>query len=278
MPRFHGHLKASLQPLSGVIKVTLPIETPVIHVPLSGRVGGTLPHKSYSSLSWEDQTANGHLHGQSPRSGFAVIGPFEPMPSGTGIAPPRCHPPPDGGTLRHVNNSLPGPVSEGSVHGNESYMQKQPLTAYGGLMQGWRNDSRGGGLGLEGPRGKGSPSVSKGPKPPIQLLQLLINSLREVKRAHFVIHWVPRVPPRNWNWWGPEGKAPPGSPGFLQPWANDRPVRQRLSRSVIKRSLSKCCRLSTSRRAFSYRAASSWNRLSPAVADSGTRAEFLRRL
>ena len=49
-----------------------------------------------------------------------MIGPFEPMPSGTGIAPPRCHPPPDGGTLRHVNNSLPGPVSEGSVHGNGS--------------------------------------------------------------------------------------------------------------------------------------------------------------
>ena len=42
------------------------------------------------------------------------------MPSGTSIAPPRCHPPPDGGTLRHVNNSLPGPVSEGSVHGNGS--------------------------------------------------------------------------------------------------------------------------------------------------------------
>ena len=103
-----------------MIKVTLPIETPVIHVPLSGRVGRTLPHKSYSSLSWEDQTANGHHHGQSPRSGFAVIGPFEPMPSGTSIAPPRCHPPPDGGTLRHVNNSLPGPVSEGSVHGNGS--------------------------------------------------------------------------------------------------------------------------------------------------------------
>ena len=50
-PRFHGHLIASLEPLSGVIKFTLPIETPVIHVPLSGRVGGTLPHKSYSSLS-----------------------------------------------------------------------------------------------------------------------------------------------------------------------------------------------------------------------------------
>ena len=49
----------------------------------------------------------------------------------------------------------------------------------------------GGGLGLGGPRGQGSSSVSKGPKPPIQLLQLLKNSRREVKRAHFVIYWVP---------------------------------------------------------------------------------------
>ena len=128
-PHFHWHLKASLQPLSGVIKLTLPIETPVIHVQLSGRVGVTLPHKSYSSLSRVDQTANGHLHGQSPRSGFAVMGPFEPMPAGTGIAPPRCHPPPDGGTLRHVNNSLPGPVSEGSVHGNGSRQPDNWLSA-----------------------------------------------------------------------------------------------------------------------------------------------------
>ena len=117
---FHGHFKASLKPLSGVIKLTLPIETPVIHVPLSGRVGGTLPHKSYSSLSWVDQTANGRLRGQSTRPGFAVIGPFEPWATGAGTAPPRCHPPPDGGTVRHVNNSLPGPLSEGSVHGNGS--------------------------------------------------------------------------------------------------------------------------------------------------------------
>ena len=46
-------------------------------------------------------------------------------------------------------------------------------------FQRWR------GLSLGGPRGKGSPSVSKGPKPSIQLLQLLNNSPREVKRAHF---------------------------------------------------------------------------------------------
>ena len=131
-PHFHGHLKASLQPLSGVIKLTLPIETPVIHVLWSGRVGGTLPHKSYSSLSSVDQTANGHFHGQSPRSGFAVIGPFEPPPAGTGIAPPGCHPPPDGGTLRHVNNSLPGPVSEGSVHGNGS---RQPDNWFSALAE-----------------------------------------------------------------------------------------------------------------------------------------------
>ena len=51
------------------------------------------------------------------------------MPSGTGIAPPRCHPPPDGGTLRHVNNSLPGPVSEGSVHGNGSRQPDNWLSA-----------------------------------------------------------------------------------------------------------------------------------------------------
>ena len=42
-----------------------------------------------------------------------------------------------------------------------------------------------GGPGLRGPPGKWSPSVLKGPKPPIQLLQLLKNSSKEVKRAHF---------------------------------------------------------------------------------------------
>ena len=54
------------------------------------------------------------------------------MPSGTGIAPPRCHPPPDGGTLRHVNNSLPGPVSEGLVHGNGSRQPDNWLSALAG--------------------------------------------------------------------------------------------------------------------------------------------------
>ena len=62
-PRFYGHLKASLKPLSGVIELTLPIKTPVIRVPQSGWVGGSLSHQSYNSFSREDQTANGHLRG-----------------------------------------------------------------------------------------------------------------------------------------------------------------------------------------------------------------------
>ena len=56
-------------------------------------------------------------------------------------------------------------------------------------------------------------------------------------------------------------------------------VSQRTTRSTEAGALElPGFRLSSSRRAFSYRAASSWNRLSPAVTGSGTRAEFLRRL
>ena len=56
-------------------------------------------------------------------------------------------------------------------------------------------------------------------------------------------------------------------------------VSQRTTRSTEAGALElPAFRLSSSRRAFSYRATSSWNRLSPAVTGSGTRAEFLRRL
>ena len=65
-----------------------------------------------------------------------------------------------------------------------------------------------GGLGIGGPRGKGSPSVSKGPKPPIQLLQLLKKHSRRSKRAHFVIYWVP-VSTQEMELMGPEGNVPP---------------------------------------------------------------------
>ena len=63
-------------------------------------------------------------------------------------------------------------------------------------IQAWINESRGGGTRPWGPRGKGSLSVSKGPKPPIQLLQWLKNSPRQAKRVHFRYILVPRVPPR----------------------------------------------------------------------------------
>ena len=69
-----------------------------------------------------------------------------------------------------------------------------------------------------GPRGKGSPSVSKGPIPPIQLLLLLKNGPREVKRAHFVIYWVPPGPTQELELMGPGGEGPSRSPPrFLQP-------------------------------------------------------------
>ena len=74
------------------------------------------------------------------------------------------------------------------------------------------------GLGLGGPRGKGSPSVSKGPKPPIQLLQLLKNSPTEVKRAHFRYILGPPGPTQEMELMGPGGEGPSRSPRFLQPW------------------------------------------------------------
>ena len=89
--------------------------------------------------------------------------------------------------------------------------------------QGWRNDSRGGGTRPWGPRGKGSRSVSKGPEPPIQLLQLLKNSQREVKRAHFVIYWVPGSHPGSGINGARRGRSlpvpppPPVSPAMTMP-------------------------------------------------------------
>ena len=56
-------------------------------------------------------------------------------------------------------------------------------------------------------------------------------------------------------------------------------VSQRSTRSTEAGALELTAfRLSASRRTFSYRAASTWNRLSPAVTGSEIRAEFLRRL
>ena len=56
-------------------------------------------------------------------------------------------------------------------------------------------------------------------------------------------------------------------------------VSQRATRATVAGELElPALRLSLSRRMFSYRAASSWNRLPPATAASRTRSEFVRRL
>ena len=67
-----------------------------------------------------------------------------------------------------------------------------------------------------GPRGKGSPSVSKGPNPVVQLLQLLKNSPKEVKRAHFRYISGPPGPTQEMEFMGPGGEGPsqPPPPGF----------------------------------------------------------------
>ena len=70
----------------------------------------------------------------------------------------------------------------------------------------------GGELGLGDPRGKGSPSVSKGPKLPKQLLQLLKNSRREVKRAHFRYTLGSPGPTQELEFMGPGGEVPSRSP------------------------------------------------------------------
>ena len=59
-----------------------------------------------------------------------------------------------------------------------------------------------------GPRGKGSLIVSKGPKPPIQVLQLLKNSPRKVTRAHFCYILGPPGPTQEMELLGPGGEGP----------------------------------------------------------------------
>ena len=61
-------------------------------------------------------------------------------------------------------------------------------------------------------RGKRSVSVSKSPKPPIQLLQLLKNSSREAKRVYFRYILVPPGPTQEMKLMGPGGEGPSRSP------------------------------------------------------------------
>ena len=68
----------------------------------------------------------------------------------------------------------------------------------------------GGGLGLGGPEEKGPNGVSKGPKPPIQLLQLLKNSPREANSFRYIL--LPLGPTQEMELIGPGGEGPSRSP------------------------------------------------------------------
>ena len=68
-----------------------------------------------------------------------------------------------------------------------------------------------------GAPGKRVPSVSKGPKPPIPLLQMLKNGPREVKRAHFRYILGPPGPTQEMDFMEPGGEGPSRSPRFLRP-------------------------------------------------------------
>ena len=96
---------------------------------------------------------------------------------------------------------------------NITYLSSRQATTWPGLgkkFQRWR------GLSLGGPRGKGSPSVSMGPKLFVQLLQLLKNSPREVKRAHFryILGPPPRSHPGDGVNGARRGRPLPVHPGF----------------------------------------------------------------
>ena len=62
-----------------------------------------------------------------------------------------------------------------------------------------------GGLGLGGPRGEWSPSVSKGPKPPMQLLQLLKKQSKRSKKGLFCYILGPT---QEMELMGPGGEGP----------------------------------------------------------------------
>ena len=69
------------------------------------------------------------------------------------------------------------------------------------IGQGWINDSRGGGGGTRpsGPSRKRVPKCLKGPKTTYRTILIVGKQSKRSERAHFVIYWVPRVPPRKWN-------------------------------------------------------------------------------
>ena len=80
---------------------------------------------------WASTVTNGSAEAGRQLSGWLDPFPWtDPSLSGPGSELFTClSVPPDGGTLRHVNNSLLGPLTEGSVHGNGSRQPDNWLSA-----------------------------------------------------------------------------------------------------------------------------------------------------
>ena len=76
------------------------------------------------------------------------------------------------------------------------------------------------------PSRKRVPKCIKGPKTTYTTIAVAEKQCKRGKKGPFSLYIrspSPPVPPRRWNYWGPEGKVPPGPPRFLQPWSRDEP-------------------------------------------------------
>ena len=130
---------------------------------------------------------------------------------------------------------LAGSVDEVSVA-----LSERNGTSLAGLEKGfqrWR------GLDLGG-RGKGYPSVSKGPKPPIgTTIGIAENSPREDKRAHFRYILGPPGPTQEMEFMGPGGEGPsrsPPPPRFLRPCSLGSHAKRIKSNILDKNWLCEC--------------------------------------
>ena len=91
-----------------------------------------------------------------------------------------------------------------------------------------------------GPSMKRDPECIKGPKTTYTTIAVAEKQSKRSKKGPFslYIRSPPPVPPRRWNYWGPEGKVPPGPPRFLQPWISRSILHGLSSGPVTTRTLS----------------------------------------
>ena len=83
-----------------------------------------------------------------------------------------------------------------------------------------------GGLGLGGPRGKGSPKCLKGPKTTYTTILIAEKQSKKSKKGPFFIYWVPPGPTKEMELMGPGGEGPSRSPppGFSSHAFNHKEV------------------------------------------------------